>query len=249
MPRSSPTSLPGRVTNGRAASTARRAAIIARAGTRRRASRGSGLTELDPYAVLGVPVHADADSIAAAYREQARRHHPDVSTAPDAERRMAEINAAWATLRDPVRRAAWDRANLRQPAASTGLGARPVPPSARRPGGAPPRPAPRPVRPSPPAPPAPAHVPAWRRGPNGEGAAGPPPGPRRGSVLPFGRHIGWSLGEVARVDPGYLAWLRDRREGAPYRAEIDRLLAALYQPGPRPAPPAPPGRRGRLRFR
>ena len=62
----------------------------------------------------------------------------------------------------------------------------------------------------------------------GEGAAGPPPGPRRGSVLPFGRHIGWSLGEVARVDPGYLVWLRERDEGEPYRTEINTLLRTMY---------------------
>ena len=63
-------------------------------------------------------MHADPEAIAAAYRDKARRHHPDVSSAPDAERTMAEINAAWTTLRDPDRRAAWDRANLRiqQPA-------------------------------------------------------------------------------------------------------------------------------------
>ena len=45
-------------------------------------------------------------------------------------------------------------------------------------------------------------------------------------MLPFGRHIGWSIGEIARIDPGYLAWLQPRREGAPYREEIDRYLAA-----------------------
>jgi hypothetical protein len=43
-------------------------------------------------------------------------------------------------------------------------------------------------------------------------------------VLPFGRHVGWSIGEIARVDPGYLAWLEARPEGKPYIAEIDALL-------------------------
>jgi hypothetical protein len=86
---------------------------------------------------------------------------------------------------------------------------------------------------------------AWRRGPLGEGAAGPPPGPRHGSVLPFGRHIGWSLGEIARVDPGYLVWLRDRNEGEPYRAEIAQLLKAMY-PTSTEAPA--PAHHGRLQF-
>ncbi len=63
-------------------------------------------------------------------------------------------------------------------------------------------------------------------------------------MLPFGRHIGWSLGEIARVDAGYLAWLRERPEGTPYRAEIDQLLAAMRgDPAPMSAG-APPRRRG-----
>jgi curved DNA-binding protein CbpA len=197
------------------------------------------LTDRDPYAVLGVAVHADPDAIAAAYREQARRHHPDVSAEPDAERRMAEINAAWATLRDPARRGAWDRAHGR-----VGPG-RPVPrrptTHATHPGAAAGR---HPANGAA----GPGGGAIWRRGPLGEGAAGPPPGPRRGSVLPFGRHIGWSLGEVARVDPGYLVWLRDRREGLPYRPEIDALLAATRQPAaPPPAPVHPRRRRGLFR--
>ncbi len=59
---------------------------------------------------------------------------------------------------------------------------------------------------------------------DGTGGAGQPPGRPSGSVLDFGRHIGWSLGEIARVDPGYLVWLAERREGSRYRAEIDALL-------------------------
>jgi curved DNA-binding protein CbpA len=63
--------------------------------------------------------------------------------------------------------------------------------------------------------------------PDGTGAAGRPPGRPSGSVLNFGRHVGWSLGEIARVDPGYLIWLAERREGSRYRAEIDALLAQM----------------------
>jgi curved DNA-binding protein CbpA len=180
--------------------------------------------ERDPYAVLGVPTGATADQIVAAYRAQARRHHPDVSVERDAERRMSEINAAWHILRDPERRAAWDRAR----GADDGPGPAPTGPIGRRAqstngaGTTTPRPG----------------IVAWRRGPAGEGAAGPPPGNPRGSVLPFGRHIGWSIGEIARVDPGYLAWLLPRREGDPYREEIERSLAALRgaSAGPEPAP-------------
>ena len=59
---------------------------------------------------------------------------------------------------------------------------------------------------------------------DGAGAAGRPPGRPSGSVLDFGRHVGWSIGEIARVDPGYLMWLAERREGEPYREEIDAVL-------------------------
>jgi curved DNA-binding protein CbpA len=37
---------------------------------------------------------------------------------------------------------------------------------------------------------------------------GPPPGRSSGPVLDFGRYKGWSLGEVGRVNPDYLEWLR-----------------------------------------
>jgi curved DNA-binding protein CbpA len=173
--------------------------------------------ERDPYDVLGVPAAATAEQIASAYRRLARRYHPDVSAISDAEQRMAEVNAAWTLLRDPVKRAAWDESQGVMPANASRYGR----PASGRTGaqgttGVP--------WPSPGTGPRPAQ---WRRGPDGEGAAGPPPGNPRGSVLPFGRHIGWSLGEIARVDPGYLVWLEGRREGAAYRDEIEGLLAAI----------------------
>jgi curved DNA-binding protein CbpA len=82
---------------------------------------------------------------------------------------------------------------------------------------------------------------------DGTGAAGHPPGNPSGSVLPFGRHVGWSLGEIARVDPGYLLWLAERPEGARHRDEINALLSRM---GLRTAStdPTPPWRRG-LQYR
>ena len=62
---------------------------------------------------------------------------------------------------------------------------------------------------------------------DGTAAAGPPPGRPSGSVLGFGRHLGWSIGEIAQADPGYLVWLEERREGRPYLDEIDRTLRAV----------------------
>jgi hypothetical protein len=56
---------------------------------------------MDPHAALGVPSDADPDQIATAYRELAKRLHPDRRPGDvAAARRMAEINAAYTLLRD-----------------------------------------------------------------------------------------------------------------------------------------------------
>ncbi len=55
-------------------------------------------------------------------------------------------------------------------------------------------------------------------------AAGPAPGSPSGSVINFGRFAGWSLGEIARVEPEYLEWLDRMPIGRMYHAEIDALL-------------------------
>jgi curved DNA-binding protein CbpA len=78
---------------------------------------------------------------------------------------------------------------------------------------------------------------------DGTGAAGKPPGNPSGSVLQFGRHVGWSIGEIGRVDPGYLLWLAERPEGARYRDEINGLLSRMGLRTARPDP-TPPWRRG-----
>lgn len=67
----------------------------------------------DYYAALGVPVDADLPQIKKAYRKLARLHHPDVSTAPDAEARFKEAAEAYATLKDPEKRAAYDELGRR----------------------------------------------------------------------------------------------------------------------------------------
>ena len=74
----------------------------------------------DPYAVLGVARRASAEEVRRAYLALARRHHPDAhaeggaGARAAAERRMQEVNAAWAVLGDPGRRAAFDRAEREQ---------------------------------------------------------------------------------------------------------------------------------------
>ena len=63
----------------------------------------------DYYKVLGVERGASDDEIKKAFRKLARKHHPDVSKAPDAAARMQDLNEAYDVLRDPEKRAAYDR--------------------------------------------------------------------------------------------------------------------------------------------
>ena len=62
----------------------------------------------DCYSILGVPAAATAEEIRAAYRRLARLYHPDLNSGPEAEARMKEINQAYATLSDPLRRRHYD---------------------------------------------------------------------------------------------------------------------------------------------
>jgi curved DNA-binding protein CbpA len=61
------------------------------------------------YQVLQVDPAADRDVIATVYRRLALRYHPDREPSPEARQRMLAINAAWEVLKDPERRAAYDR--------------------------------------------------------------------------------------------------------------------------------------------
>ncbi|ORW05398.1 J domain-containing protein [Mycobacterium kyorinense] len=68
----------------------------------------------DPYSVLGVSPTATQAEITHAYRRQLRDYHPDRrSGEPNsgADERLRQILAAYALLRDPSRRAAYDRAH------------------------------------------------------------------------------------------------------------------------------------------
>lgn len=67
----------------------------------------------DYYAALGVPRDADQEAIKKAYRKLAREFHPDVSSSPDTEARFKEIGEAYATLKDPEKRAAYDELGRR----------------------------------------------------------------------------------------------------------------------------------------
>ena len=207
----------------------------------------------DPYKVLQVDPEAEEEVIEAAYRRLARKYHPDVSPDPESQERMVRINQAWDLLRDPQRRAAVDRARGRAAAAPT-LHAEPGPseqtpaPTAHTGGGghrgrstsgahASAGGSTGGDRPDPAAPKRDVRSRDWTSGRSttgggytepvtaqGDGAAGPPPGNASGSVLNFGRYMGWSLGEVARNDLEYIEWLDRTPIGRSYQQEIDVLL-------------------------
>ncbi len=66
-------------------------------------------TEQDYYELLGVPRDASHADIKRAFRQLARELHPDVSEAPDAERRFRAVAEAYEVLSDPERRRTYDR--------------------------------------------------------------------------------------------------------------------------------------------
>jgi curved DNA-binding protein CbpA len=59
------------------------------------------------YRVLGVSVDADEDTIRSAYRNLARRYHPDAGEGSSVER-FREVVEAYETLVDPQRRRSYD---------------------------------------------------------------------------------------------------------------------------------------------
>ena len=63
----------------------------------------------DYYDVMGVPRDASQDEIKKAYRKLARKYHPDVSKEADAEARFKQVGEAYAVLKDPEKRAAYDQ--------------------------------------------------------------------------------------------------------------------------------------------
>lgn len=60
------------------------------------------------YDILGVDQQAKSTTLRHAYRRLARQHHPDISRDPRAHERMAEINTAFETLIDPIKRQEYD---------------------------------------------------------------------------------------------------------------------------------------------
>lgn len=67
----------------------------------------------DYYATLGVDKGADKKTIKSAYRQKARKFHPDVNKAANAEEKFKEISNAYEVLSDDQKRGIYDRQALR----------------------------------------------------------------------------------------------------------------------------------------
>jgi molecular chaperone DnaJ len=64
----------------------------------------------DYYSVLGVAKNASEDDLKKAYRKLAMQYHPDKNHGkPEAEKKFKAINEAYDVLKDPQKRAAYDR--------------------------------------------------------------------------------------------------------------------------------------------
>ncbi len=63
----------------------------------------------DYYIIMGLERDASQDQVKRAYRKLARKYHPDVSKESDAEARFKELGEAYAVLKDPEKRAAYDQ--------------------------------------------------------------------------------------------------------------------------------------------
>ena len=66
-------------------------------------------TQKDYYEILGLSKNASADELKRAYRNLARKHHPDVDKSQGAETKLKEINEAYQVLSDPQKKSAYDQ--------------------------------------------------------------------------------------------------------------------------------------------
>ncbi|WP_339022409.1 DnaJ domain-containing protein [Spiroplasma endosymbiont of Crioceris asparagi] len=63
----------------------------------------------DYYEVLGISKNADKDEIKKAFRSLAKKYHPDINKAPDAEEKFKEVSEAAEVLLDPQKKAMYDQ--------------------------------------------------------------------------------------------------------------------------------------------
>jgi len=76
----------------------------------------------DYYKILGIKKGATDEEIRKAYRDLAKKHHPDVSKSPDAPARFAEVQEAYDVLSDPQKRRLYDSGGQGSGAGAGGRG-------------------------------------------------------------------------------------------------------------------------------
>lgn len=81
------------------------------------------MSKRDYYEVLGVGKDASADDIKKSYRQLARKYHPDVNKAADAETQFKEVKEAYDVLSDDGKRSTYDRYGHVDPNQGMGGGA------------------------------------------------------------------------------------------------------------------------------
>ena len=80
------------------------------------------MAKRDYYEVLGLQKGASAEEIKRAYRQLAKKYHPDVNKEPGAEEKFKEINEAYDTLSDEQKKARYDQFGHEDPTQGFGGG-------------------------------------------------------------------------------------------------------------------------------
>ena len=80
------------------------------------------MAKRDYYEVLGVSKTATEDEIKKAYRQLAKKYHPDTSTEENAQEKFKEVQEAYEVLKDSQKRAQYDRFGHQDPNAGFGSG-------------------------------------------------------------------------------------------------------------------------------
>jgi curved DNA-binding protein CbpA len=150
--------------------------------------------ERDFYKVLNVDPEADPDVIEAAFGVLSGKLNPRTDRSGVHEVRLAELNRAYATLRDGAARLAYDKErNSDLVPMGPGDGGQEY---RRLASGS--------------------LTERVQAGPHGEHVDS--------LTIGFGRYAGWSLGALVYQDPDYLRWLSRHSSGIRYRSAILRLL-------------------------
>jgi curved DNA-binding protein CbpA len=175
---------------------------------------------------------ATPEVVSAVYRQLAKQHHPD-HAGPEGQKRMAEINEAFAVLGNAEKRAKYDLIiGVTAPGVASATDTGPASSSAAGTTGGGSTNAPRASAPGAtnlkyegggwsirepwqPTPAAPTY-----------GEAGPPPRhlPARGRPISFGRYRGWTVSQVVAYDRNYIEWLSRTMAGRSYQGELERVL-------------------------